>query len=77
MSKNKKDSARHSEVSDQELRETSGGGIFGDLGKIWSKASESGGMRGERIGNLFSADLTAVGAHTKHNNYNNPKDDKK
>ena len=77
MSKNKKDSARHSEVSDQELRETSGGGFFGDLGKIWSKASESGGMRGEQIGNLFSAGLTAVGAPTKYNNYNNPKDNKK
>ena len=80
MSKNKKDSARHPEVSDQELSQTSGGGIgdfLSSCGKAWSKASESGGMRGEQIGNLFSAGLTAVGAPTKYNNYNNPKDDKK
>ena len=77
MSKNKKDSARHSEVSDQELSETSGGGFFGDLGKIWSKSSESGGFRGAQIGNLIEAGLTMVKAPTKYNNYNNPKDDKK
>ena len=78
MSKNKKDSARHSEVSDQELSETSGGGFFSECGKAWSKASESGGFRGAQIGNLIEAGLTAVGAPTKYNNYNNPtKDDKK
>ena len=77
MSKNKKDSARHSEVSDQELSETSGGGFMSDFGKAWSKASESGGMRAEAIGNIGQAILTMAGAPTKFNNYNEPKDNKK
>ena len=80
MPKNKKDSARHFEVSDEELSQTSGGGLgdfFNGCLKAWSKAGESGGMRGQQIGNLVSAGLTAVGAPTKYNNYNNPTDDKK
>ena len=80
MPKNKKDSDRHFEVSDEELSQTSGGG-FGDFlsscGRAWSKASGSGGMRAEAIGNVGQAILTMAGQPTKFNNYNEPKDDKK
>ena len=80
MPKNKRDSDRHFEVSDEELSQTSGGGFVDFLrscGRAWSKASESGGMRGEQIGNAISAGLTMAELPTKYNNYNNPKDDKK
>ena len=80
MSKNKKDSDRHFEVSDEELSQTSGGGFadfISSCGRAWSKASGSGGMRAEAIGNLGQAGLTILGAPTKYNNYNEPKDAKK
>ena len=80
MPKNKRDSDRHFEVSDEELSQTSGGGFTDFLrscGRAWSKASGSGGMKSEAIGNIGQAAFTMFGAPSKYNNFNEPKDDKK